>query len=87
VNELETLDAGALDGVVGGEAPNVTTVTTPRMSTTTQRTDYAFCADTVRQACQQANPGFLGFGTNQQGAAQCTIQNLAPTCGQPPAGQ
>jgi hypothetical protein len=84
VNELVTLDASDLDGVVGGEGPNVTTMTAGQQSQSVSRTDYAYCADTVRQACQTANPGFLGFGTNQQGAAQCTLQQMPQVCGTPP---
>lgn len=85
MTELPTIDARALDGVVGGEAPNVTTVQTgANRSVSQQRSDYGYCADTVRSMCTTANPGFLGFGTDQQGAAQCTLQQMPQVCGTPP---
>lgn len=88
MNELPTLDVRALDEVHGGEGPNVTTTQTgPNRSTSATRSDYAYCADTVRSMCTSANPGFLGFGTNQQAAAQCTLQQMPQVCGTPPAGQ
>ncbi len=80
---LMSLEAADLELVSGGQ--NTVTTTTPSGSQTSSRSDYAFCADTVQQACRTANPGML-FGTNQAGAAQCTIDNLPKACGLPPTG-
>jgi hypothetical protein len=80
---LMSLDSADLELVSGGQ--NTVTTTTPRGSTSTTRSDYAFCADTVQQACRTSNPGAL-WGTNEAGAAQCTIDNLPKACGLPPLG-
>jgi len=65
----------------GGEtAPNVSTFTGSDGSKMTQaRTDYAYCVDAVKQNCRDANPGML-WGTNEQGAAQCALDNLPKAC-------
>lgn len=81
---LTTLDFGELELVCGGQ--NTVTTTSPRGSQTSTRSDYAFCADTVQQACRTSSPGML-WGTNEPKAAQCTIESLPKACGLPPTGQ
>jgi hypothetical protein len=79
---LMSLDAADLELVSGGQ--NTVTTTSPNgNSQSTTRSDYAFCADTVTQACRTASPGML-WGTNESKAAQCTIDNLPKACGLPP---
>ena len=81
---LMSLDDAELELVSGGQ--NTVTTTTPQGSQSTTRSDYGFCADTVKQACGTANPGML-WGTNEAKAAQCTIESLPKACGLPPTGQ
>jgi hypothetical protein len=81
---LETLDVDTLLGVSGGQqAPNTTTVTNGDQTVSTQRTDYGYCVDTVRQSCTQANTHLFGLYTDQRSAAQCRIQEMPRVCGTP----
>lgn len=75
------LDREALAAVLGGaSAPNITSYKGNDGSTAyTARTDYAYCVDAVKQNCAAANPGLL-WGTNEKGAAQCTLDNLPKAC-------
>ena len=45
----------------------------------TERTDYAYCVDAVRQNCRDANPGLL-WGTNERAAAQCALREQPAAC-------
>jgi hypothetical protein len=81
---LSSLDLDELELVCGGQ--NTVTTTSPRGSQTSTRSDYAFCADTVSQACRTSNPGML-WGTNEPKAAQCALESLPKACGLPPTGQ
>lgn len=82
---LTSLDFDQLESVCGGQ--NTVTTTSPNgTSQMSTRSDYAFCADTVQQACRTSNPGTL-WGTNEPKAAQCTIESLPKACGLPPIGQ
>jgi hypothetical protein len=79
---LSSIDLFDLEQVSGGQ--NTTVVKDANGGEkSTNRTDYAYCADTVAQACRAANPGTL-WGTNEAKAAQCQIQNLPAACGKPP---
>jgi hypothetical protein len=77
---LTSLDSVDLALVSGGQ--NVTTVTTPQGSRTSERTDYAVCTDMVQQACTQKSTGWLG--TDRAAAGQCTIDQMPKACGLPP---
>lgn len=77
------LDLELLSQVCGGQNVD-TSKASDGSQQSTNRTDYAYCADKVTQACQASSPGFLGFGTDQAAARQCTVQNLSLACGTPP---
>lgn len=83
---MEILELDFLAIVVGG-GENVTTTTasvnTPLGGGSVTRedrfTDNQACRRDVQQACNDANPGFLGFGVNRPAAAACFVQNF-PKC-------
>lgn len=79
---LMSIDEEALASVAGGQ--NTVTTRTPQGEKTTTRSDYAYCADKVTEACRSLSPGTL-WGTNEAKAGQCVVQNLPAACGQPPA--
>ena len=78
---LMTIDETVLTFVHGGQ--NSTTTTDGRGSKTEQRTDYAYCVDSVKRSCDAANPGFL-WGTDERKSAQCRLEETPRICGQPP---
>ena len=81
---MTPIDLLELATVTGGAEQNISRKTEPDGTTTeTKRSNYAYCVDTVRDACRATNPGFL-WGTNEKGAAQCQLERTEPTCGKPP---
>ena len=81
---LMSIDGADLSSVSGGQ--NTVTTRSPQGERTTTRSDYAYCADKVTEACRTMSPGTL-WGTNEAKAAQCTVQSLRQACGLPPSGQ
>ncbi len=73
----------ALARVLGGTEVNKTRVTTPDKTYESERSNYAYCVDSVRQACRAANPGWL-WGTNERAAAACQLENQPRSCPLPP---
>ena len=85
---MESIDPALLACVMGGDGdgPNRTTQTTPDgNSTSTARSNYAYCADKVQTACNDLNTGWFS-GVNKQAAAACTLKAL-PDCPKPLPGQ
>lgn len=81
---LPSIELQDLEAVAGGQ--NTTTVRRPNgTETSTNLTDYAYCASKVEQSCIRENTGF--FGTDQAKAGQCIRESLPKACGLPPAGQ
>lgn len=83
---MTTIDILDLALVTGGKGDvNRQTVTSSDgTKVETQRSNYAYCVDTVKTACDAANPGFLHLWTDTQGSAQCQLKYTEPTCGKPP---
>lgn len=81
---LPSIDTEDLEAVAGGQ--NTTTVRRPDgTETSTNLTNYAYCASKVEQSCLRENTGF--FGTDQAKAGQCIRKDLPQACGLPPSGQ
>jgi hypothetical protein len=91
------VDDDDLARVCGGQ--NTTSVDTPIASSTTTRSDYAYCVDQVAKQTAAAYPdtrprvqllGVIDFpvpGTNDDNAttrATKTVENMVTACGQPP---
>ncbi len=75
---MHQIDQG-LDRVRGAAAaPNRTHITTKDGEVHSERTDYGYCVDKVRQDCSTANTGW--FGTNRAAAAKCALDHLPTTC-------
>lgn len=79
---ISTIESVLLADVCGG-GPNTTTTTNGRTTRTSERSDYAYCVDNVRDNCRAANPGVL-WGTNESAAARCQLDNQPKQCGTPP---
>jgi len=78
---MTCLDLEVLGRVCGGDgAPNRTQVQTKDgQRVYTERTDFGYCQDVVQRNCEKANTSWL-FGTDQRGAAQCTLDKLPQIC-------